>query len=142
MAASVRANRSLRLIEPKTDHPPGSNQFTRREPMGEGLVVFVTTASEEEAARIAEAVVGERLAACVNIVPAVKSVYRWEGKVVRDDELLMVIKTTSERYDQLERRVKELHSYTTAEVIACRIERGSGDYLSWLRDQTAPEAAL
>jgi periplasmic divalent cation tolerance protein len=109
--------------------------------MEEALVVFVTAASDEEAARIAEAVVSERLAACVNIVAGVRSVYRWEGKVMRENELLMVIKTTAERYAQLERRVKQLHSYSTPEVIACRIERGSDDYLNWLRDQTVPDVS-
>jgi periplasmic divalent cation tolerance protein len=101
------------------------------------LVVLVTTSTRDEAASIAEALVSERLAACVNIVAAIESIYRWEGKVTRDSEALMIIKTTSERYPELERRVKELHSYTTPEVIAMRIERGSAQYLNWLRDSTA-----
>lgn len=104
--------------------------------MSRELIVFVTTPNNEEAARIADALVSERLAACVNIVPAIESVYRWEGKVTRDREALMIIKTTDERYAELEPRVKELHSYSTPEVIALRIERGSDDYLEWLRDST------
>lgn len=101
------------------------------------MIVFVTAPNKGEAARIAEAIVSERLAACVNIIEGIESIYRWEGKIARDSELLLVIKTTGERYDELERRVKELHSYTTPEVIAYRIERGSADYLNWLRDCTA-----
>jgi periplasmic divalent cation tolerance protein len=101
------------------------------------LVVLVTTSTRDEAAAIAEAVVSERLAACVNIIPAIESVYRWEGKITRDSEALMIIKTTEERYPELERRVKELHSYSTPEVIAMKIERGSAQYLNWLRDSTA-----
>ena len=98
------------------------------------LVVLVTTATHEEAARIADTLVTERLAACVNIVPAIESIYRWEGKVTRDNESLMIIKTTDERYADLERRVKELHSYSTPEVIAVKIDRGSAGYLDWLRE--------
>ena len=102
--------------------------------MSDELIVLVTTANAEEAARIADVLVSERLAACVNIVPGIESIYRWEGKVTRDHESLMIIKTTGERYDELERRVQELHSYSTPEVIAFRIDRGSEPYLEWLRD--------
>lgn len=105
--------------------------------MSDELIAFVTVSSMDEANRIADALVGERLAACVNVVGGVESVYRWEGKVTRDREVLLIIKTTSERYTDLERRVKELHSYATPEIIAYRIERGSADYLSWLRQSTA-----
>jgi periplasmic divalent cation tolerance protein len=98
------------------------------------LIVFVTAASEEEAASIADTLVTERLAACVNIIRAIESIYRWEGKVTRDSEALMIIKTTDERYADLERRVKELHSYSTPEVIAVKIDRGSAGYLDWLRE--------
>ncbi|HEY3136998.1 MAG TPA: divalent-cation tolerance protein CutA [Blastocatellia bacterium] len=102
--------------------------------MGCELVVLVTTATHEEAATIADTLVTERLAACVNIVPAIESIYRWEGKVTRDREALMIIKTTDERYAEVERRIKELHSYSTPEVIAVKIDRGSAGYLDWLRE--------
>ncbi len=105
-------------------------------PVSRELIVLVTTPNSEEAARISDALVSERLAACVNIIPAIESIYRWEGKVTRDSESLMIIKTTDERYVELERRVKQLHSYGTPEVIALTIERGSADYLDWLRDST------
>ena len=107
--------------------------------MSEELIVFVTAPDEDEARRIAENVVAERLAACVNIINGVESIYRWQGEVARDRELLLIVKTTGDRYGELERRVKELHSYTTPEVIAFRIERGSTSYLDWIRDSTTPE---
>jgi len=105
--------------------------------MSNELVIFVTASGRDEAARIAETLVSERLAACVNILGQIESIYRWEGKVTNDSETLMIIKTTDDRYDELERRVKELHSYTVPEVIAFRIERGSEGYLNWLRDSVA-----
>ncbi|MGA9773447.1 MAG: divalent-cation tolerance protein CutA [Blastocatellia bacterium] len=105
--------------------------------MNNELIVFVTADGSEEASRIANTLVTERLAACVNIVSHIESVYRWQGEVARDRETLMIIKTTDDRYAELERRVKELHSYTTPEVIAFRIERGSGAYLDWLRESTS-----
>jgi periplasmic divalent cation tolerance protein len=104
--------------------------------MGSELIVFVTVGNGDEASRIAEFLVSEHLAACVNIVSGVESVYWWEDKVTRDSEVLLIIKTTDERYKDLEARVKQLHSYSTPEVIAYRIERGSPDYLSWLRQST------
>ena len=110
--------------------------------MSHERIVFVTTPNNDEAVRIADALVSERLAACVNIVAAVESIYRWEGKVARDSEALMIIKTTDERYAELERRVRQLHSYSTPEVVAIRIERGSEQYLNWLRDSTATDETL
>ncbi|HXI94151.1 MAG TPA: divalent-cation tolerance protein CutA [Blastocatellia bacterium] len=107
--------------------------------MSHELIVFVTTPNNDEAARIADALVSERLAACVNIITAIESIYRWEGKVTRDSEALMIIKTTDERYAELERRVRQLHSYSTPEIVALRIERGSEQYLNWLRDSTAAD---
>ena len=103
------------------------------------LIVFVTTPTNEEAERIAEALVAQRLAACVNIISAIQSIYRWEDKITRDQESLMIIKTTDERYADLERLVNELHSYSTPEVVALRVERGSEQYLRWLRESTAKD---
>jgi periplasmic divalent cation tolerance protein len=110
--------------------------------MSHELIVFVTTPNNDEAASIAQALISERLAACVNIVPTIESIYRWEGKITRDREALMIIKTTGDRYPELERRVKELHSYGTPEVLALKIEQGSADYLKWLRNSTAEEEAI
>ena len=105
--------------------------------MNQELIVLITAPNADEAAHIGETLVSERLAACVNIVGGVTSIYRWQGEVTRDNELLMIAKTTAERYAELERRVKELHSYTTPEVIAFRVERGSPDYLRWLSESVA-----
>ena len=101
------------------------------------LIIFVTASNADEAARIGEKLVAEHLVACVNIIPAIESIYWWDGKVTRDSESLLIIKTTDERYMAVEQRVKELHSYTTPEVVAMKIERGSEPYLKWLRDSTA-----
>jgi periplasmic divalent cation tolerance protein len=109
--------------------------------MTQELIVFVTAPNKDEAARIATSLVSESVAACVNVVGGVESIYRWEGKVTRDSEALLIIKTTDERYAELERRVIELHTYTTPEIIAYRIERGSEAYLKWLRDSTARNRA-
>ncbi|HEB76079.1 MAG TPA: divalent-cation tolerance protein CutA [Nitrospirae bacterium] len=95
-------------------------------------VVFVTAPDEEEAARIARIVVEERLAACVNIVKGIRSVYRWKGKVEDEHEVLLVVKTGRHLFDALEKRVKELHSYSVPEVISIPITEGSAEYLEWL----------
>ena len=97
------------------------------------MMVLTTAGSREEAAKIADLLVGARLAACVQVVPGVESVYRWEGRVTRDAEWLLLCKTTAERYDAVEKAIREAHSYTTPEVVAFRVERGSSDYLDWLR---------
>ncbi|MFH2006980.1 MAG: divalent-cation tolerance protein CutA [bacterium] len=98
----------------------------------EQFVVFVTAPKGELAAQIAHALVGEKLAACVNILPSVRSIYTWDDAVQDDEEQLLIIKTTAERYPALEARVRALHSYEVAEIIALPIVRGSADYLSWL----------
>ena len=107
--------------------------------MSDELIIFVTAPNEDEARRIADAVVNEQLAACVNILGGVESIYRWQGRVEHDRELLLIIKSRAGCYADLERRVKELHSYTTPEVIGFRIERGSQSYLDWIRDSTTPQ---
>lgn len=101
--------------------------------MTDALVVLVTVASRDDGERLADAVVGEGLAACVNIVGPIRSIYRWQGKVCRDDEHLLLIKTTTARYAALEARVKALHGYEVPEIIALPIEQGSAGYLAWLR---------
>ena len=107
--------------------------------MSHEIIVFVTASNRDQASRIATALVSEQLAACVNIVPLIESIYRWEGEVKSDSEALMIIKTTNDRYAHVERSVKQLHSYTTPEIIAIRIEQGSEDYLAWLHKSTALE---
>ncbi len=101
-------------------------------------VVLVTVPSREDGERIAEALVGDRLAACVNIVGPIRSIYRWQGEVCRDEEHLAVIKTTQERYGELELRVKALHPSDVPEIIALPIETGSAAYLAWVEAETKP----
>ena len=102
------------------------------------LVVLCTFPSAEVAGAAAERLVDERLAACVNLVPGVTSIYRWEGEVTRDQELLAIIKTASDRFEALRARLVELHPYDTPEVIAWPLERGHGPYLDWVRGSTRP----
>ncbi|HEX8112024.1 MAG TPA: divalent-cation tolerance protein CutA [Kofleriaceae bacterium] len=101
------------------------------------LVVFSTFPDADTAARIARALVEEQLAACVNVVPAVRSIYRWEGNVCDEAETLAVIKTTAERYAALAARITELHPYQVPEVIALPLADGHPPYLAWLADQVA-----
>jgi periplasmic divalent cation tolerance protein len=102
----------------------------------EGLVVFITASDEDEAVRIANILVGERLAGCVNIIKGIRSVYSWQGEVRDDPEALMIVKTISSVFPALQKRVKELHGYTVPEIIALRIEEGSADYMKWLKEVT------
>jgi periplasmic divalent cation tolerance protein len=103
----------------------------------DALVVLVTTPTPEHAAEIARALVDERLAACGNVVPGLRSIYRWEGKVQEDAEALLVLKTTRARFDALRARVLALHPYELPEVIALPIEEGSAPYLAWIAAETA-----
>lgn len=100
------------------------------------LVVLITAGSTEEAQKIARALVEERLAACVNIVAPVQSVYRWQGEIQTDQEALLIVKTTTEAMEKLAKRVKQLHSYELPEVIALPILAGAEDYLRWIDEQT------
>ena len=105
--------------------------------MTEALVVFVTTPTAERAAELARALVQERLAACGNVVPGLRSIYRWEGKVHDEGEALLVLKTTRARFEALRERVLALHPYEVPEVIALPIEAGSAPYLAWIAAETA-----
>src|SRR6476659_1287769 len=96
------------------------------------IVVFMTAANVEEATRLAEMLVGAHLAACVQILPEMESVYRWQGKVERQAEILLLAKTTKDKLEDLEREVRALHSYKTPEIIAVPVILGSGPYLEWL----------
>ena len=95
-------------------------------------VVLATASSETEAKTIARALVEERLAACVNIIPGLTSIYRWEEKITEDRELLLVIKTQGKKVAVLRERIVHLHSYAVPEVIALPIADGSPRYLEWL----------
>jgi periplasmic divalent cation tolerance protein len=102
-------------------------------------VVLVTAPSPEVGLSLARTVVDERLAACVNVVPGVTSVYVWEGKREEAAEVLLVIKTEAHRYPALERRLREQHPYSVPEVLALPVEAGSPAYLAWVRDAVAVE---
>ena len=104
--------------------------------MSEPIVVLVTCGSEEEALKIANALVESRLAACANLVAPIRSIYRWEGKIWDEKEWLLIIKTQRQRYEELEKRVKSLHSYSVPEIISLAIGEGSSAYLNWIRENT------
>ena len=100
--------------------------------MADFLQVQTTTSSRAEAERISDAVIEKKLAACVQIVGPITSRYRWEGKVNRDEELLLIVKTRRSLFSGLQKRVAELHSYEVPEIIAIDIDRGSRAYLGFL----------
>jgi len=100
--------------------------------MTDKIVVLTTCASREEAGKIARALVSKRLAACVNVLPAVQSIYRWKGNVEEAEETLVVIKSSRALFDDLRAEIEKLHSYEVAEVIAVPIVDGSEAYLEWL----------
>jgi periplasmic divalent cation tolerance protein len=100
----------------------------------EPIVVLMTAANAEEAERIAQALVERRLAACVQILPAIKSVYRWKGEIASESEVLLLAKTSGEKFVELERAVRAVHSYETPEIIALPVNLASEPYLKWLID--------
>jgi len=102
----------------------------------EPIVVFVTTANFEEARRIADALVLEKKAACVNIVPGVHSIYRWEGKIEHSDEHLLIVKTRAALFTEVADTIKSLHSYKVPEIIALPIIDSNPDYIAWLGLET------
>jgi periplasmic divalent cation tolerance protein len=100
------------------------------------IIVLITASSEGEAEKIGSALVNEHLAACVNIVPGVRSLFFWEGKTQNERELLLICKSRQSLLDRIIARVKALHSYAVPEVIALPVVGGSGDYLDWVRKET------
>ena len=100
--------------------------------MTDALIVFCTCSSREEAAKLAHTIVSEGAAACVNIVPKIESVYRWEGKIETAQEILLLIKTTQAQFSALRDLIAKLHSYDTPELIATPVVTGSPKYLEWL----------
>ena len=104
--------------------------------MTDVLVVMVTAPTAERAAELARTLVEERLAACGNVLPGLRSIYRWEGKVVEEPEVLLVLKTTRGRFDALRDRVLALHPYQVPEILALPVEAGSAAYLAWVGAET------
>ena len=99
-------------------------------------LVYMTAASAEEAARIGSVLVEERLAACVNVIEPMTSIYRWQGEVHRDTEAVFIAKTREEMVGPLTERVKALHSYECPCVVSLPITGGNGDFIDWIDDQT------
>lgn len=110
-----------------------SSPFFTARLMTDAIVIFVTAGSESESETLAKALVESRLAACVNILSSVRSIYRWEGLVADEREWLLIIKTQASQFFEVEAKVKALHSYQTPEVIALPIVDGSEPYLQWVR---------
>jgi periplasmic divalent cation tolerance protein len=106
--------------------------------MADAIVILITTSSADEAAVIARTLVDEHLAACVNILPGVRSFFFWEGKTQDTAETLMVCKSRSPLLDKLINRVRSLHSYSVPEIIALPIMGGLPDYLAWVDNSTKP----
>src|SRR6476620_7143695 len=104
------------------------------------IVVYVTAGSAAEAENLAHTLVSEKLAACVNRIRSVQSTYRWQGQIEQSDEELLIIKTRKELFPALEKRVRELHSYSVPEIIAVPLVGGSAGYLAWLQEQVAAGA--
>lgn len=107
-------------------------------PGEDAIIVFMTAANGEEATRLADLLIGAHLAACVQILPEMESVYRWQGKIERQSEILLLVKTTTGKFAELERQVRALHSYETPEIIAVPIVAGSTPYLEWLDASLTP----
>jgi periplasmic divalent cation tolerance protein len=102
------------------------------------VVVLSAVGAPPDAQRIARALVEERLAACVNVVPGITSIYRWKGTVEQEPELMLVIKTLGERVEQLKARLVELHPYELPELVVIPIGGGHAPYLAWLAEQVQP----
>lgn len=100
----------------------------------DALVVLTTAGSETEASNIARALVERKLAACVNLIPGVRSIYAWQGEICDDPEILLISKTTRGRFDALAAAIRELHSYDVPEIIALPTSEVDDAYAAWLTD--------
>lgn len=115
----------------------GPKHLNRKESMA--LFVYMTAGSAEEAQRIADDLVENRLAACVNIFPPIRSIYTWKGEICRSEEIAFVAKTEDDRFEALAERVRRLHSYETPCIVALPIARGDADFLAWIAASTHTE---
>jgi len=105
--------------------------------MTQACIVLTTAGSQDEARKIAHALVERKLAACVNIIPQIESIYHWQGKVESATEWLLVVKTQSSAFAQVRDAIRELHSYELPECLLLEISDGSTDYLSWIADNVS-----
>ena len=111
---------------------PGASKSVKIHVMSNALVIFCTCPDEDVASRLANGLVETKLAACVNILPGIRSIYRWQGTVSDDSEVLLVIKSLVSRFEEVEAWLLEHHPYDVPEVLALPVERGSADYLAWI----------
>ena len=102
-------------------------------------LIYVTAPSREEAEKIAETVVTERLAACANILDGVLSVFHWKGQLCREHEAVLFLKTAEEREDELVARIRQLHSYECPCITVLPVESGDQAFLQWIKDETKPD---
>ncbi|HEX2254399.1 MAG TPA: divalent-cation tolerance protein CutA [Thermoanaerobaculia bacterium] len=108
-----------------------------------GAIVMITTVgTEEQANTLAREIVARRHAACVNIVPGIRSVYRWKGKICHDGELMLVIKTLEEEFEAVAATIRELHNYELPEILAFQVTRGDDRFLGWIHDSTDKTASF
>ena len=101
------------------------------------LIIFCTTASEQEAAVISKTVVEEGLAACANIIPQIRSIYRWKEEIWDERETLIIIKSREDLFEKIHSRIRELHSYEVPEITAVQLDKGNAAYLQWIEAVTA-----
>jgi periplasmic divalent cation tolerance protein len=100
------------------------------------IVCFVTINDRDRAAEIAQTLVEKKLVACVNIVPEIRSIYSWQGEICDETEILLIMKTRSSLFTELERTIKNLHPYEVPEIVALDIQEGLADYLRWIDETT------
>jgi len=105
-------------------------------PTDDYIMVLTTCNSSETSSLIAEALISNKIAACVNIIKGVESVYQWQGKIEHDKEILLIIKTRESLFSQVEQSIQELHSYELPEIIAVPIMTGEKNYLNWIQSAT------
>lgn len=105
--------------------------------MTDKRIVLTTCGSDEEAGRIAQYLVENGLAACVNVIPQIKSIYRWQGNVESEQEWLLLVKTTADKFAAVRDAIRDLHSYELPECIAIPVEDGSAKYLEWIADSVS-----
>jgi periplasmic divalent cation tolerance protein len=118
-----------------TDREPCSNVAGMQ-----AIVVITTVGTEEQANLIAREIVARRHAACVNILPAIRSIYRWKGKICKDGELLLVVKTLQEEFAAVAATIRELHSYELPEILSFKVSQGDQAFLDWIAGSVDKEA--
>ena len=119
------------------DHRIINGALLMKESAAPILVIMVTVGNQKEARRIGRRMVEAKLAACANIIPAIESIYRWKGKVLKSQEVLVIFKSTKVRYAALEKAIKAIHRYDTPEIIALPVKKGLPQYIGWVCCETS-----